>query len=220
MPRDRFDDDDFEQFDDAASTSNILSSESALESKNEPLEIVRTSKKYLKNNTPRQLWTNLSEDELRMKTRSRAIYFLSRREYGRVELRQKLIYSLRNTPISADMIDEALDFLEKNNWQSDARFAAQKTKIKSERYGMARVKYELSRTGVSAALIDEQVAQLAHTEQSRAREVRRRTLGTPPADAKDKDKQNRVTASRGPSFEVIKKVIAGVDDEFDNEFFS
>lgn len=220
MPRDRFDDDGFEQFDDVESASSAAACKPASAADSEPLEIVRTSKKYTRNTAPRQIWGNLSEDELRMKTRSRAIYFLSRREYGRVELRQKLIYSLRNTPISAEMIDEALDFLEKNNWQSDARFAAQKTKIKSERYGMARVKYELSQSGVSAALIDEQVAQLAHTEQSRAREVWRRKFGTPPADVKEKAKQIRFMASRGFSFDVIKKVIAGVDDEFDSEFIT
>lgn len=216
-------DDDFEQFheydaphppsDDAVSwRSNKIKANPEGDS-----EWVRSSQKRLsqRNQSPKQKWADLTPDELRMKTRARAVYFLSRREYGQKELKQKLTYSLRDTPVDQEMIDEVLAYMQQHNWQSDERFVEQRSKVKAERYGISRIKHELSQTGVAPQLIAQQMEQLSQTELKRAREVWRRKFGQAPRDFNEKAKQIRFMAQRGFSFDMVRRIIDGVDDVID-----
>jgi regulatory protein len=220
MPRKVFDDDDeFEQFDSEpfeSSKASPTDSNAAAEH-----ETVRTSRQYANQSTSKTAkWVNLTPDELRQRTRARAVYFLSRREYSRSELRARLIVSLRETPVTTEMIDEALDFMAKNRWQSDERFVQQTVKVKGAKFGLSRVKHELNQHHLPAEIVAEQLDSLAQTEVSRAREVWQRKFGQPPVDMKERAKQVRFMASRGFSFDVIKKAMSGIDDGLDEDMFS
>jgi regulatory protein len=113
------------------------------------------------------------------------------------------------------LIDHVLTHLAQNNWQSDARFAAQIGKVKGERYGAARIKHTLNQQGLSKELIDETVAELAQSELQRAHAVWQKKFGVAPSNASEYAKQSRFLAYRGFSFDVIKKVIQGKDLEWD-----
>ena len=164
--------------------------------------------------------TLLSAKDWRQKVRTRAITYLSRREYSRVELRKKVLLSLRHFDCEDDLgssiTDEVLDDLAQHNWQSDVRVAASVAKVKGERYGNARVKHELKQQGLDSELITEALEQLASTELKRAHDVWLKKFGQPPADLKEKAKQIRFMASRGFGFDVINKVIKNADDLFDD----
>jgi regulatory protein len=51
------------------------------------------------------------------------------------------------------------------------------------------------------------------TEVERARAAWRKRFGQPPADAAERAKQIRFLQGRGFTFDVIRRVIAGVEDE-------
>lgn len=219
MPRRRLDDDDeFEQFDSESFDSTTPSTVDSILSER---ETVRSSSQY-KNRTVAKTakWLNLTPDELRQRTRARAVYFLSRREYSRSELRARLMVSLRETPVTPEMIDEALDFMAKNRWQSDERFVQQTVKVKGAKFGLSRVKHELNQHHLPAKIVAEQLNHLAQTEVSRAKEVWQRKFGRAPTDLKERAKQVRFMASRGFSFDVIKKAIARLDDGLGDELDS
>lgn len=158
----------------------------------------------------------LNTKDWRQKVRTRAITYLSRREYSRVELRKKILFSMRQFEcehdLGASITDEVLDDLAQHNWQSDARVAASVAKVKGERYGNARVKHELNQQGLDSETIAATLEQLASTELKRAHDVWLKKFGQTPADLKEKAKQVRFMASRGFGFDVINRVIKNADD--------
>ena len=165
----------------------------------------------------------LSANELHQRIKHRAVSYLSRREYGQAELKRKLMFAFAEQPFAPNdqfdgleaLIDHVLTHLAQNNWQSDARFAAQIGKVKGERYGAARIKHTLNQQGLSKELIDETVAELAQSELQRAHAVWQKKFGAAPSNASEYAKQSRFLAYRGFSFDVIKKVIQGKDLEWD-----
>ena len=165
----------------------------------------------------------LSTNELRQRIMHRAVSYLSRREHGQAELKRKLMFAFAEQPFTPNeqfdhlevLIDYVLTHLAQNNWQSDARFAAQIGKVKGERYGTARIKHTLNQQGLSKELIDETVAELAQSELQRAHAVWQKKFGAAPGNASEYAKQSRFLAYRGFSFDVIKKVIQGKDLDLD-----
>lgn len=159
----------------------------------------------------------LSTNEMRQRIMHRAVSYLSRREHGQAELKRKLMLTFVEQPFTPNeqfdsleaLIDYVLTYLAQNNWQSDARFAAQIGKVKSERYGAARIKHTLNQQGLSKELIDETVAELAQSELQRAHTVWQKKFGIVPRNASEYAKQTRFLAYRGFSFDMIKKVIQG-----------
>lgn len=122
-----------------------------------------------------------TEAQLRQRIMHRAIAYLSRREYSQHELKQKLTHAFaeasfshsesEDAPKLDDLIEATLEYLAKNNWQSDTRFADIISKVKGERYGSARVKQTLNQKGLAREIIDEKISELAQTEPQRAYEV-------------------------------------------------
>ena len=165
----------------------------------------------------------LSANELHQRIKHRAVSYLSRREYGQAELKRKLMFAFAEQPFAPNeqfdgleaLIDHVLTHLAQNNWQSDARFAAQIGKVKGERYGAARIKHTLNQQGLSKEIIDKTVAELAQSELQRAHAVWQKKFGAAPSNANEYAKQSRFLAYRGFSFDVIKKVIQGKDLEWD-----
>ena len=167
--------------------------------------------------------TEYTETQLRQRIRHRAIAYLSRREYAKQELKQKLECAFANTPFTQtatspslnDIIEEVLAHLAQNNWQSDLRFANQISKTKGDRYGSARVKQTLSQKGLDRELIDEKMIELAQTEVQRAYDVWQKKFNQLPKNASEYAKQTRFMAYRGFSFEIIKKILKGDIEDFE-----
>lgn len=200
-----YSDDDFEQFDDAKP--------SRAPQEDEPLESYRTRQSY----TAKVVEPiTIPHDELRRKINARAINYLSRREYSRTELYKKLSKAFENytsDDAHAQLIGQVLDELHKNNWQSDKRYAAQMSKVKGEKFGVARLKHEFKQSGLSEDLVEQELALLKSTELERARVIWLRKFGSPPVDLKEKAKQARFMASRGFCYEIVSQIIKGLENE-------
>ena len=80
---------------------------------------------------------------------ARGIDALSRREYSRKELREKLVHALEEGQSAAE-VDDVLDALESKNYLSDERYARSRVRMRSARYGNRRLAYELSMQGIGA----------------------------------------------------------------------
>ena len=168
--------------------------------------------------------------------RTRALQYLARREYSRVELRGKLLPHLQAKYVQPDdggfeqladvaeppdleslqsELDALLDDLTARGWLSDERAATQLLHARRRRFGTQRITHELRQKGISDDLIALALPELKDSELEAARGVWQRKFGSLPADAKDKAKQMRFMQSRGFGFEVIFKVLQHAESEED-----
>lgn len=202
MPKIPFIDDEFEQFDDSSNRMDDNVQDSVRTRRTRAVKVIEPQ--------------TLNDADLRRKINTRAIAYLARREYSRAELKSKLTTAFENftsNDAHNGLIEHVLDDLQRGNWQSDTRYAAQLSKVKGERFGVARLKYEFKQKGLDAELVQHELASLKASEFERAREIWRKKFGEPPTDLKEKAKQARFMASRGFGFEIVSKIIKGLDDE-------
>jgi len=143
--------------------------------------------------------------------KARAIGFLSRREYSRMELQRKLAPHAE----SEQELSALLDDLERGNWLSTERYAQSLVHRKAARQGAALILQELRQHGVNAQSIADIGKQLRDSEYDRALAVWQKKFGHAPLDAKDYARQLRFLASRGFSPELLRTILrtAGNDDE-------
>lgn len=145
--------------------------------------------------------------------KARALRFLSMREHSRLELGRKLARHAEE----GDDVEALLDFLEKNNWLSQERFAESLIHRKASRYGNSRVMAELQSHGVNGEALAELKSELASSEKARAVEVWRRKFGTVAQDAAERSKQMRFLMARGFSSGAVREALKGAPEE-DDEF--
>ena len=141
--------------------------------------------------------------------RERALRLLAGREHSRLELRRKLA----NHAESPEQLEALLDELTRKSQQSDERFAELRSRVLSRKYGSSRITYDLRSKGVSDEVIEASVVEAQSTELARAKEAWRKRFGSKPANALEKAKQMRFLQSRGFSFDMIKQVISGIDED-------
>ena len=140
---------------------------------------------------------------------ARALGYLARREHSRAELRRKLGPHAQ----SAEQLDRLLDDLVDRKLLSDRRFTEVMTRSRGERFGAARIGQELRSRGIDDPLVREAVGRLVGTELQRARAIWRKKYDAPPADAAERARQMRFLAQRGFSAEVVRRVVAGRDED-------
>ena len=147
--------------------------------------------------------------------KARALKYLSTREHSRLELGRKLAKYAEE----GDDVEALLDFLEKNNWLSQERFAESLVHRRAGRYGNSRVLAELQQHGVHGEDLAELKSELASTEVARAKEVWRRKFDRAPQDAAERSKQMRFLMQRGFSQSAVRAALKGGDDDesFDGE---
>jgi regulatory protein len=143
--------------------------------------------------------------------KARALKYLSTREHSRLELARKLSRYAEE----GDDVEGLLDFLEKNNWLSQERFAESLVHRRAGRYGNARVLAELQQHGVDGEAFDELKSELKESETARARDVWRRKFNRVPQDAEERSKQMRFLLQRGFSQGAVRAALKGGDDEDD-----
>ncbi len=141
--------------------------------------------------------------------KGRALRLLSQREHSRQELERKLKVFEEH----AGELAQALDFLQAKGFINEQRVVESLVNRRSSKLGASRVRQELQSKGLPAQAIAEAVQDLRSTELERAREVWRKKFGTPPSDIAARAKQIRFLVSRGFAPEVVKRVVAGAQDE-------
>ncbi len=129
--------------------------------------------------------------------------YLARREHSRHELHRKLLPFAQE----GDDVEALLDDLERRNWLSDTRAAAQMINQRQQRFGAQRIVHELHQKGIPQALIDAAMPELKDNELAAAREVWQKKFGHPPQDAKEKARQARFLQSRGFPMVVVFKLL-------------
>ena len=143
--------------------------------------------------------------------RNRAIALLARRDHSRAELARKLGRHLNEEDDPAKL-SLVLDDLDRDGLLSDERFAGAVARSRSQRFGDARIRYDLRRFGVADDLSASALAQLAGSEVARASEVRSKRFAALPVSAAERAKQARFLQSRGFSVDSICQVLRGRTD--------
>ena len=105
----------------------------------------------------------------------------------------------------AAVIDSLLDWLEANQFLSDARFVESRVHARIARFGNARIRFELAQH--HAALPADAEQRLRETEFERARAVWTRKYEPAATDPASRARQSRFLAGRGFSAEVIARVL-------------
>ncbi|MEY4428690.1 MAG: hypothetical protein RLZZ182_1379 [Pseudomonadota bacterium] len=144
--------------------------------------------------------------------KGRALKYLSMREHSRMELRRKLAPHAE----SAEQVEQVLAELEQRGFLSEERFAESVVHRKASRYGLARVKVELSQHRLPEHLTREVTAQLQATEVDRALALWQRRFGQLPATPEDKARQMRHLAGRGFSGDTIRQVFRLAKEQADS----
>jgi regulatory protein len=133
--------------------------------------------------------------------RARALRLLARREHSRAELERKL----RPRAESSEAIEVLLVDLEKRKQLSDERYAEERARSLSRKYGAARIRQELKAKGVDS----ETVAGISSEgELERARAILARKYREPAATREERAKRMRFLQSRGFSSEVIRSLLS------------
>ena len=136
---------------------------------------------------------------------------LARRDHSRAELYRKLSPHVCEDDEPGE-IDRVLDELDRNGLLSDERFASAIARSRSQRFGDARIRYDLRKFGVADDVSAAVLSTLSETEVSRADAVRSKRFAALPASAAERAKQARFLQARGFSLDAIYRVLRGRAD--------
>ena len=141
--------------------------------------------------------------------RAQALSLLARREYSKQELATRLLQYTEDP----DEIPPLIEDFERRGWLSEKRVVEQVMATRRRRFGSQKIAHELRQKGLSEEAIAGAREALKDSELESAREVWRRKFPEPPANANEKARQMRFLQGRGFSLDIIRKVIAGADDD-------
>ncbi|MGE5027210.1 MAG: recombination regulator RecX [Betaproteobacteria bacterium] len=140
--------------------------------------------------------------------RQKALGFLARREYSRLELKRKLAPHAENE----SEVDALLEDFQRRGWLSEQRFVEQVIHARGSKYGSRHIAHELREKGVSEEAIAAALAQLKESDLETARAVWAKKFGTPPQDARERAQQVRFLASRGFQLNLIFRILGRDED--------
>jgi regulatory protein len=161
--------------------------------------------------------------------KTRAVYYLSKREHSRAELAKKLslpTYKARQkalvhkTPLpetpSAELIESVLDDLQQQGFLNDERFAHGLVRKNANKHGAARVMFSLGQHKLDIHTTQTLAATLKGSELSRCYDVWSRKFVPVDRGALDYlqaqvalGKQGRFLMQRGFNGDAVKKVLNG-----------
>jgi regulatory protein len=141
--------------------------------------------------------------------RERAIRLLAGREHTRAELARKLAGHAG----PEDDLSALLDELEQRGQLSESRYAEARARQLSRKFGAARIAQDLRGKGLTKEAAEVAAAAARATELERAREVWSRKFGAPPDTREERARQIRFLQSRGFSFDAIRTVTGGNEDD-------
>lgn len=141
----------------------------------------------------------------------RALRYLARREYSRLELERKL--SAHDRSVAPEILAELMDKLEHEGLLSTERAAEQIVRARRSRFGSKRIIHALKEKGIDEACIQEALPNLKETEQDAAIAVWQKKFGKAPDSKEEWGKQMRFMVNRGFSIDVIRRVLSQVCEE-------
>ena len=142
---------------------------------------------------------------------NRALRYLARREYSRLELQQKL--SIHAHVFAPGVLDEVLDKLEQAGYLSAQRAVEQIIRNRRSRFGNQRILHELKTKGFDDHAIDVVLPELQASESEAAMAVWRKKFGVLPDSQEERAKQIRFMMSRGFSMKMINQVFHQVNED-------
>ena len=141
--------------------------------------------------------------------RERALRLLARREHSRAELARKL----QPHVAPEDDLGALLDDLAGRKQLSDERYAESRAHVLSRKFGAARIAQELRAKGLDKGLAEHAAAAARASEVERARAVWTKKFRNAAATREERARQMRFLQSRGFSFDAIRAVIRGADED-------
>jgi regulatory protein len=114
---------------------------------------------------------------------------------------------------TGDDLEALLEDLSRRKLLSDERYAESRAHALSRKFGAARIVQELRSKGLEKGLAQGAAAAARTTEVERARAVWLRKFRTAPATREERARQMRFLQSRGFSFDAIRAVVRGADEE-------
>lgn len=138
--------------------------------------------------------------------RARALRLLARREHSRTELGRKLAPHAE----SPEALEVLLADLERRKQLSDERYASERARVLSRKYGAARVRQDLKARGVSRELIDRVSTE---GELERASSILNRKYRDAASTREERARRMRFLQSRGFSSEIIFTLLSARDGD-------
>jgi regulatory protein len=137
--------------------------------------------------------------------KARALRHLVRREHSRVELARKLAPHAE----SPAAVEAVLDLLLAKKQQSDERFAAERARVLSRKFGPAKIRQDLKARGIP----DEVIGRLPEGDElERARAIVHKKFPARSESREEHARRARFLQGRGFSYDVIKKALAPAED--------
>jgi regulatory protein len=132
--------------------------------------------------------------------RARALRHLVRREHSRAELARKL----GPHAASAAALEQVLDLLLSKRQQSDERYAEERSRVLSRKYGAARIRHDLRAKGIAEDILR---SVSAAGELERARAILERKYRSAATTPQERARRARFLQGRGFSTEVIVRLL-------------
>lgn len=133
--------------------------------------------------------------------KARALRHLVRREHSRAELARKLAPHAE----SKQALECVLDLLLSRKQQSDERYAEERARSLSRKYGAAKIRHDLKSKGVSEEICDRLAADVGELEKAKA--ILERKYRAPAQTREERAKRARFLQGRGFSYDTIRNVL-------------
>jgi regulatory protein len=141
--------------------------------------------------------------------KGRALRLLAAREHSRAELERKLA----PFEVTPGEVSRILDDLGAKGFINEQRVIDSLVYRRAGKLGAMRIRQELQAKGLEPEAVQNAVADLAKSDYDRAREIWRKKFNQPAATPAERGKQSRFLASRGFGAEVIRRIVAGSEDD-------
>ena len=141
--------------------------------------------------------------------KKRALYYLGKREYSRLELHKKINAFAQELELETQDIKAILNDLEGNNWLSDQRFTEQFILSKKNKYGVEKIRYELKVRGVADTIINTELVKIKTENYSLAKKIWAKKFDGAPKSLDERNKQIRFLQGRGIDIELIHQILSG-----------
>jgi len=147
----------------------------------------------------------LGERDTPEQLKARALRHLVRREHSRAELARKLAAHAA----SREDLEALLDSLVAKKQLSDERYAEERARALSRKYGVAKIRHDLKAKGMSDGIVD---AVSSEGELERARAILERKYRVPAATREERAKRARFLQGRGFSSDVVLRLVLDRED--------
>ena len=159
-----------------------------------------------------KLTNNPNKNQLQLK--KRALYYLGKRDYSRVELGRKIFAYSESLEINKADLELVLDELEEKDWLSDDRFSEQFVLSRKRKFGARKIAHELKLRGVNESIISRVLRDIKDDEFLLAKKIWEKKFNQIPITIDEKAKQIRFMQSRGIEVAIIHQILSGKSPEF------